>query len=109
MNLENIKRIRKDICGGCSTYEFGIKFSSPCKIPHKKAGHPCPCSMCIIKMVCEDECDELIWYKQFNTKGIKKKKKPKKNIVVSGDTHIGDGSTLNRWQQHLQFLERMRK
>lgn len=48
-------------------------------------------------MVCEDECDELIYYKVFKTKGIKKR--PKKNIIVNGDVHTGDmsNSYFTRW------------
>lgn len=77
MNLENIKRIREEICGGCRTYEVGMKWSSPCRIPHKKNGHFCPCSQCLIKGLCENECDDLKRYKKFKTKRIKKVRKHK--------------------------------
>ena len=56
MNIKNVKHIRKSICKGCLTYESMDK-DIVCKLPHKKNGHPCPCSTCLIKSVCIRSCD----------------------------------------------------
>ena len=62
MNIKNVKRIRKSICKGCLTYENMTK-DIMCNLPHKKNGHSCPCSTCLIKSVCIKSCDLIEEYK----------------------------------------------
>lgn len=57
--VEKIKKIRKS-CEGCLTFIFideeEIIF---CDVPHKKDGYYCPCSQCLVKSTCVEECDLL--------------------------------------------------
>lgn len=58
--------LRKGICNGCFTLMFidaGEKFY--CSIKPKKEEAICPCSDCLIKSVCEDECSKLYFFHHF--------------------------------------------
>jgi hypothetical protein len=52
-------KTKKEVCSGCSTYET-IDESTDiiiyCFVPHHINGQYCPCSTCILKMMCEDTC-----------------------------------------------------
>lgn len=85
MNLKAIRKIRDKVCKGCSTYEFGLKFSSPCNVPHKQNGHHCPCSTCLIKGICTEVCDELEYYKRHDIKRINKRKPREARTVIEDD------------------------
>lgn len=63
MNTDNIRKIRDKICTGCASYKLALEFECTCNIPHKKDGHVCPCSECLIKGVCEDVCETVLKYK----------------------------------------------
>lgn len=73
MNIKEVKRIRKDVCKGCRLYE-NIDEDNKCRIPHKKNGHICPCSICLVKGVCEDVCDLIAKYNAY--KGNPKRLEP---------------------------------
>ena len=47
---------RETICNGCYTY--GIE-NEECEDSYLKDGVPCPCSLCLIKMMCVKECKIL--------------------------------------------------
>lgn len=60
-----------DICKGCDIYP------SYCSIRDAKEEDKCPCSSCIVKMVCSELCDE--WSKLYDTysdKGAKDEQLP---------------------------------
>lgn len=61
--LKRVIKIRDEVCSGCSTFmienDDKILF---CAIPHKKDGKICPCSNCLLKSICEDECEKLANY-----------------------------------------------
>ncbi len=57
MNLKKAIEIRNYICAGCKTFLDWGGDKEICPSVHKKNGHVCPCSECLIKMVCETECD----------------------------------------------------
>lgn len=53
-----------DICKGCDI------FPSYCGIRDAKEEYKCPCTNCIVKMICGEVCDE--WanlYDTYNTEG----------------------------------------
>lgn len=68
---------RLSICPGCRTYirvnqgrvdiqEDGYYDVPQCNVqPMTHGGKPCPCSQCVVKMVCEDTCEELEKYKDY--------------------------------------------
>ena len=60
-------------------------------------------------MVCTEECDDLIYYKIFDTNGIKKQHTPRKNVMVTGDVHIGDMANgySTRWEDKDTPLKRL--
>jgi hypothetical protein len=60
--IEKIKEIRKN-CEGCLTFITIGENVIFCGLPHKKDGHYCPCSQCLVKSTCEEECDLLDKYK----------------------------------------------
>jgi hypothetical protein len=81
------KHMRWNICPGCVTYvevekitremeENGYKDSPQCTIEPYYKGKFCPCSRCIVKMMCEDMCEELINWKQW-TRDRYKRPNPK--------------------------------
>lgn len=46
-------------CKGC------LHFEDPtisCKVIPRKHEAVCPCAKCLVKMVCNSECPEYIWY-----------------------------------------------
>jgi len=61
MILKKIRNIRRHVCKGCLNFENMTKHYR-CPIPHKKDKHPCPCSMCLIKSVCQEPCELVIKY-----------------------------------------------
>ena len=69
MNIKKVKKIRKKVCDGCRTYAM-IDEDNTCLMPHMKNGKPCPCSECLIKMVCNEVCVKLEEYA-----GIRRKKR----------------------------------
>lgn len=69
MKIDNVKHIRESICKGCLTYEDNIDNGVVCGLPHKRNGHPCPCSSCLIKSVCVTSC-ELVKEYQTDPKEI---------------------------------------
>lgn len=107
MNLKQLRKVRDKVCKGCTTYEFSLKWGSPCNIPHKVSGHVCPCSKCLVKMVCTEVCDVVENYKRINIKNINKKKTRK--MMVQGDTHISDSknSYFTYWDKRRQFYEKL--
>jgi len=78
MNLKKVKSIRDYVCKGCKTYvNPSINNSKKilvCYAPHKKNGHVCPCSECLVKMICEIKCDKFHRYIKKDTYDIKKSK-----------------------------------
>jgi len=50
----------RDICIGCYTYKSIDMGNKPaCTINPIKGGKHCPCSTCLVKMMCEEVCDKL--------------------------------------------------
>ncbi len=45
--------VREDVCKGCLAY------NSTCVTPSSFNGEICPCSLCVIKMMCEATCEEF--------------------------------------------------
>ena len=61
--LEKIKDHRRYICQGCLIFSQ-MRDGICCAVPHKINGHPCPCSVCIVKGMCEETCDVLKLYRK---------------------------------------------
>lgn len=63
MNIEKLKKVRDYVCKGCGSYinkEYrSSKKLAPCRVVHKKNGQICPCSQCLVKSMCETQCDEF--------------------------------------------------
>jgi len=68
------KHMNFTICPGCLTYisaeearenlkEDGYSDIPQCAIKPYHKGKRCPCSICLVKMVCTEVCDELNTYK----------------------------------------------
>lgn len=52
-------KTKEEVCSGCSTYKTFDDVSEEiiyCFVPHIINGKYCPCSTCILKMMCEDTC-----------------------------------------------------
>jgi hypothetical protein len=76
MSEENIpKHESYAICPGCLTYnevekvreqqkEDGHVDGAQCTIPPYNKGKVCPCSKCLVKMMCENMCEDLLQYKE---------------------------------------------
>lgn len=62
VQIDKVLELRRSVCKGCLTYET-MNEDQLCPVPHKINRKPCPCSKCMIKMVCEDTCDEFRLYK----------------------------------------------
>jgi len=69
------KHMSHAICPGCITYgevekvrdvqnKDGHYDTPKCAIRPYHNGVFCPCSTCLVKMVCEDTCDRLTEYKE---------------------------------------------
>lgn len=63
MNMTAKERVmanRKTICGGCKTYEIS-KECNLLPIIYKGIDKEqiCPCSTCLVKMICRSECCDL--------------------------------------------------
>lgn len=78
MNIDKLKQVRDYVCKGCKSYlnkEYrASKKLSPCRVVHKKNGQVCPCSQCLVKSMCESQCDE------FRDYSNKKDVDPKTNL-----------------------------
>ena len=46
---------RNEICGGCNGLDM-------CHIPNMKNDVECPCIICLIKPMCDQECEEFKKY-----------------------------------------------
>ncbi len=52
----NVRRFIKEICRGCMlSSRLGLCFFVEYNIEYK-----CPCSECLVKVMCRDSCDERI-------------------------------------------------
>ncbi len=69
--IEDIKvyNKRKTMCKGCKTHDSGTTLleqgmSAPICMssPHMDLNTTCPCSVCLIKGVCNEICDEFSFY-----------------------------------------------
>lgn len=69
------KQMRWNVCPGCATYvevqritqemkNNGYQDVPQCEIKPYYKGKYCPCSKCIVKMMCEEMCEELITWKR---------------------------------------------
>jgi hypothetical protein len=47
----------RNLCKGCS--------SLICDLPPKTDEHQCPCVECLVKMICDDVCDEYLKYERY--------------------------------------------
>ncbi len=58
---EDAKTIREVVCKGCKIYE---SYGTCCYIPTVYK-HTCPCSICLIKMVCvtDKACNKMDMYR----------------------------------------------
>ena len=67
VNIKNVRAIRDYVCKGCKTYIVSDDDKiTLCHAPHKKNGHKCPCSTCLIKGMCTTNCDEFILHSGSN-------------------------------------------
>jgi len=68
------KHMAYSICPGCATYEEvekvrevqskdGYGDAPQCAIKPYHRGKRCPCSECLVKMMCQEMCEELVNYK----------------------------------------------
>jgi len=66
MNLKKLLKNKKNICKGCFIYQIMCDQESggvdACRLPQKINGHPCPCSYCLVKGVCDSTCKLLDEY-----------------------------------------------
>jgi hypothetical protein len=63
-------------CEGCLTYNQRIKKDFTSRVCPFLDDHPCPCSNCIIKMMCRAECDLYVNFRLgFPNYGTKQAKK----------------------------------
>ena len=46
-------------CQGCKSYETGVCY---CVEHQLKASRKCPCIVCLVKMMCEDRCEDYQHY-----------------------------------------------
>lgn len=40
---------RDEICKGCKNHK------TLCTVPHERNGNPCPCSLCLVKGICNED------------------------------------------------------
>jgi len=90
MNAKKLKRIRKEVCKGCRLYDL-IDEGERCRISHKINGKPCPCSICLVKSVCNQACDLIEGYTSY--KGNPKNIGIKNLTNHCSDTHINNYCT----------------
>jgi len=63
----------KEICEGCITYENRTSMTYSCywvcieKSEHNSKDLICPCSICLIKMMCVSACEELLEHQRKNS------------------------------------------
>jgi len=65
VKLKNVKALRDYICEGCNSYIVSSNngdIKTICQAPHKKNGHICPCSICLVKGMCISTCDKFVSY-----------------------------------------------
>lgn len=55
--------MNKEDCKGCIVYERDLRF---CSWFHKDL--ICPCSICLVKAMCEDMCEEITVYLKIKEK-----------------------------------------
>lgn len=48
-----------DICGGCLTYESSKSSCNFAYVRYDKGVLVCPCSKCLVKMICVTVCERL--------------------------------------------------
>ena len=66
----SMKFLRRTICKGCLTHQAYLihKDEMPdypdCQIKPFDHGEKCPCLTCLVKPMCENECDKLTSYKK---------------------------------------------
>ena len=63
-------KTKEEVCNGCMTYKTideETKEIIYCFVSHVIDGHYCPCSKCILKMVCQEVCFPFELY--LNRKG----------------------------------------
>lgn len=52
--------LRRTICKGCHTFIQKNNGPEKCQIPPiNEHGEHCPCSICMVKMMCENSCESL--------------------------------------------------
>lgn len=81
MNIDKLKKVRDYVCKGCGSYinkdYISDRKLAVCTVVHKKNGQVCPCSQCLVKSMCESQCDE---FKDYSNK---KECDPKRLIVAT--------------------------
>lgn len=58
METETVFEVRERICKGCGSVAYD-KGCIVCIKPINKLGEECPCSTCLIKMMCNHSCLEF--------------------------------------------------
>lgn len=58
------KIIRRSICSGCHSYH-PLGDIVQCSVPLRKNRKTCPCSICLVKMMCNTACKILTEYNNF--------------------------------------------
>ena len=48
-----------DGCDGCNSYKSGCWYSH-----HNTKENPCPCTECIVKVMCEEDCNDFISFRE---------------------------------------------
>jgi hypothetical protein len=59
MNIKKLKELRQPVCKGCHSFSL-INKDRICRMEHKRNGYNCPCSTCLIKMVCNEMCEKAL-------------------------------------------------
>jgi len=49
-------------CNGCIIYEFVESKNLRCGLSVKNFNGECPCSECVVKMMCSEECVDFKWF-----------------------------------------------
>jgi len=69
MKIEKIAELRERICKGCSNAINNNEGCTVCIEPVSERGEECPCSICLIKMMCRHSCLEFRDYCNSLDKG----------------------------------------
>jgi hypothetical protein len=59
MKTETLYQIRDRLCSGCSSADYDNYKCTVCVEPINGRGETCPCSNCLIKMICAESCLEF--------------------------------------------------